>query len=382
MEDNKKRLKISLKTLIIIILLIIIAYLLFYIYTLENKRNCVAILNTVEETSVINENNDSTLPADETVLPKDENNQTLTENESSSDLTFKEVSAPIDINKIFGFICKGTSLEENDGQLLLINEDGSFIPILDLNTEAYSYSDGNLYFYKSSPDSAVFSVYDLKNNTEPKVLKIVPKHYSYIGPIEYYNGKIYYTADSYLYYLDIDTASVERMDEIDNYDFRIDKTSGTIYYTNGEQYLVSMNLKTGTIANINKTSVARYLEGETLIYESASVYYTYNTKTKKTDKLVDCYGGSVGFNEIASFKDGYLYLSERSELIYKTGETEEKLKTDESVSSFYILPNDKLLIYSTDEYDSFHNSYIYDFKTKSTTKLPDDYIYWNWKLEN
>lgn len=287
----------------------------------------------------------------------------------------------INPDNIYAFACKRECLGNKGSMLVAIAKDNSEIPIIKFSDDDYfgsfEYYDNKLYFYEFS-ENAFHGFYMIDFSKKAKLQQIysVSDNLPYLDDLQYYNGKLYYTANASLYSLDIKSKDIQFIDEINNYLFYINKKTGILYYTSSDKCLYEFNLNTNGKNLIHKDAAPDYLAEDKLIFGNISEFYEYDFINKTTKKITDSWGGAVGQINIARYNGYYLYINDEFQLIkqYDDGKTE-KIITDHYITSILFLPNDKLLIQEHVDNEEIHSNFIYDLNNKTITETDGNFEY-------
>ena len=363
--------------LIIVIIGIIIGFFL-----IKNNTSVKQVLNSNVNTQNIEEISNNEINDNKEISNIDEE-----ELSKLSGYILIDNNNKINTNDIYALVCKHEFNESNDNTLVAINKkDNSEIPLIRLSKDFYSgtfdFYDNKLYFYDFSENSFHgFYMLDFSNNNMLQQIYSVEEDLAYLDDIQYYDEKIYYTADLNLYSLDISSKEVKSISDINNLEFHINKETGMLYYTDSDKTLYEMDLKTNDRYFIAYDAAPRYLSENKLIYEANSEYIEYDLSSKSTKKITNSWGGSVGEIEIARYNGYYLYIDNTPQLVKKTDDgKEEKLRKSNYLPSFVILSNDKLLIQEEDDYGTIHENYIYDLKTNEIKETDNSFNYYYEKI--
>lgn len=361
--DEKKSIKVSLGTTIcifIIILLIVALGVVYYLGYVKNKQEISDLKNEIY-----------VLKTKDSVV-KDETEESETKEKNLA-------------NEIYGFACKTEGLNEDyKNTLVAINKnDNSEIPLINFDSGAYDYYDNKIYFYEDNAEELEYGFYmiDLNKDMRIEEIYLTRNRLPLVDYLEYYNGKIYYTAydhDAKLFCLDIQNKHTEIIDNIDNYEFHVNKKYGLMYYTNDDKALVEMNLKTKEVSTICEKAVCRFNEEGKIIYETQNDYIEYDIENQKSKRIEGRSSyGTTGRMTMAIYNEKYYYINSDFKMIIQEDSGKKQIIPQEC-TAFVVLSNNKILLEkdeSSMEDGEKYTTYIYDIDKKIVTPTGTNYRY-------
>lgn len=372
---------IKTRNTIIAICLFVIAILLILLILLRLNSNIKKnnLQSQIDELEITNEENDNTFNTIEEDLSTKETNPL------NNILLTQE---PINTDNIYGFANKEELIDDQyNYTLVAINKnDNSEMPIMNFSSGAYDYFDNKIYFYNEKDDEMSelkkgFYMIDLDKSKSPNVQEVylIANTFAYLDSIEYHNEKLYYTANGYLYCLDINNKDIEKLDTIANYMFDINNETNMLYYTNDNYNFCEMNLLTGEVTVIHERASVEYLAEDKLIYHTDDMYYEYDFNEKIHKKITDCWGGTIGKSNIVRDNGDYIYIDTEARQIIKQSDDDQKqfLVNETGYEALTILSDNKILLERNEaiDYGEDYHTYIYDMKKNEITQTLTNYRY-------
>lgn len=296
----------------------------------------------------------------------------------------------IDTDNVYAYACKSvavTSRYDLENSLVAIDKDtGKETKIMKFNSGAYDFYNDKLYFYENTANSyhRFYEINLKEKGLQPSEIYSFEYKYGTTDNLEYYNNKLYYTFNDELESLDLIDKQINHLGTVKNCIFYIDNKNDNLYYVNNDNELIQMNLKTSEEKVIDSNSGIIEVKENKLLYakmedNSETWYWSYDLKTSEKHKLIECWGGEIGKNQILRYNNmGYIYLNGEGQLTLLEDNENMQVLTDEgNFSSIDILPNNKILLERNESEDeqSNYKTYTYNIETHELISTTNNYRY-------